>query len=362
MATYRIVAPRDLETFCARVFERLDTPADVAQEVAAHLVRANLAGHDSHGVIRVPQYAMQIRQGVILPGARPSVVREHGAALLVDAGRGFGQFATRFALERALERAATLGVAAVAIRNANHIGRLGDYCEAGARQGFVVELTAGAAGPGVGGAAPFGGATRFLGTNPWAIGIPAPGQPIVADFATTVIAEGKVRVARAKREPLPPGCIVDKEGRPSTDPEDYYAGGALLHAGGHKGYGLSLAAALLGGLAAIGQAEPSLAGTPRPANASTGDRIGGVFLVAFDPGAFGDAGEYLATVGRVARAAKAVPPAPGVAEVLLPGEPEARTRQEREHSGIAIPDDTWQAIAEVAAGVDLEMPPFRAAP
>jgi LDH2 family malate/lactate/ureidoglycolate dehydrogenase len=360
MAEYRTVASAALEDFTRRVFERLGTPGDVAGEVAAHLVRANLAGHDSHGVIRIPQYAMQIEQGAIKPAAQPQVVRERGAALLVDAAQGFGHFATNFALERAIEKARELGVAAAAVRGANHIGRLGDYAESAARRGFIAELTVGAAGPGVGASAPFGGTKRFLGTNPWAIGIPnGAGNPVLIDFATTVVAEGKVRVARSKHEPLPPGCIVDKAGMPSTNPEDFYAGGSLLPFGGHKGYGLSLAAALLGGLAAIDEGnDPGMGGTPRTAGEGAGERLGGVLVAVIDPGAFGDATDYADAVGRVTGAARRVPPGPGAREVLLPGDPEARNRAERERAGVALPVDTWDAIAQVAGKAGVEMPAY----
>ncbi|MGH2351851.1 MAG: Ldh family oxidoreductase, partial [Chloroflexota bacterium] len=315
MASYRTVEPQALEVFTARVFEALGTPEDIAAEVAAHLVHANLAGHDSHGVIRIPQYATMIAQGTLRPAGRPSMIRERGATFLIDAGDGFGQFATTFALEQAIERAAELGVAVATIRRANHIGRVGHYTERAARRGYVAEVTVGAAGPGIGGAAPFGGAARFLGTNPWSLAVPTGGEPVLVDFATTVVAEGKVRVARSKHEALPPGCIVDQRGRPSTDPEDFYAGGMLLPFGGHKGYGLALAAALFGGLAAIGESDPSMAGAAAPpAEKGAGDRTGGVFMLVVDPGAFGDAALYAAAAGRVVDAVKRVPPAPGVPE------------------------------------------------
>ncbi|MDQ3703393.1 MAG: Ldh family oxidoreductase [Chloroflexota bacterium] len=360
MADYRIVEPDVLEVLGHEVFVALGTPVDIAQEVAAHLVRANLAGHDSHGAIRIPQYATMIVQGAIRPAARPSIARQRGVAMLVDAGDGFGQFATAFALERAIERAAEQGAAVVAVRRANHIGRVGDYTEKAARRGYVAEVTVGAAGPGIGGAAPFGGAARFLGTNPWSLGIPTADEPVVVDFATTVVAEGKVRVARAKREALPPGCIVDQAGRASTDPEDFYAGGMLLPFGGHKGYGLALAAALFGGLAAIGESDPSMAGAAAPpTEKGEGDRIAGVFLLVVDPGAFGDREAYPAAVSRVTTSLKRVTPSPGTPEVLLPGEPEARTRRQRLRQGIALPEDTWQAIAEVASGAGVTMPPTR---
>ncbi|HET7769865.1 MAG TPA: Ldh family oxidoreductase [Chloroflexota bacterium] len=362
MAGYRVVQPEALERLAAQIFERLGTPSDAAGEVAAHLVRANLAGHDSHGAIRIPQYALQISQGAIDPKARPQVVQRKGATLLVDGGGGFGHFTTAYALTESIAAAREHGTAVAAIRRANHIGRVGDYAESAARQGFVAILTVGAAGPGVGGATPFGGAQRFLGTNPWSIGLPT-GQetPVLVDFATTVVAEGKVRVARDKHDQLPPGCIVDKDGNPSTNPADFYSGGMLLPFGAHKGYGLALASALLGGLAAIGENAPNLAGSPRiPDLAQEGELTGGALLIVIDPGAFGDREAYAAGVGRVTDAVRRVPSAPGSSGVLAPGEPEARTTAQRRKDGITLPDDTWDAIGKVAAEHALEMPASRA--
>jgi hydroxycarboxylate dehydrogenase B len=363
MAGYHLVQPEALERFAAQIFEKLGAPPDAAGEVAAHLVRANLAGHDSHGAIRIPQYALQIEQGLIHPAARPTVLSRKGASLLVDGGGGFGHFATSFALGQAIDVAAEFGVAIAAIRRANHIGRVGDYAETAAKRGFIAILTVGAAGPGVGGATPFGGAQRFLGTNPWSIGIPTTDpQPFLVDFATTVVAEGKVRVARDKHEALPPGCIVDKDGNASTNPADFYAGGMLLPFGAHKGYGLALASALLGGLAAIGDAAPNLAGSPViPGAGQDGERTGGAILVVIDPGAFGERDAYVATVGRVTGAARRVPAAPGSQGVMLPGEPEARTTAQRRQTGLSLPDDTWDAIATLAGKHAVPLPESRAA-
>jgi LDH2 family malate/lactate/ureidoglycolate dehydrogenase len=224
-------------------------------------------------------------------------------------------------------------------------------------------LTVGAAGAGVGGATPYGGAQRFLGTNPWSIGVPTTDpNPFLVDFATTVVAEGKVRVARDKHDALPPGCIVDKQGNASTDPAEFYAGGMLLPFGAHKGYGLALASALLGGLAAIGDPSPNLAGSPlQPNQSDAGDRMGGALLIAIDPGAFGEREAYAAGVGRVSAAVRRVPAAPGSAGVLVPGEPEARTTAQRRRDGISLPDDTWQAITTVAAEHGVALPRTRSA-
>ena len=361
MAGYHVVEPEAMEATGRQIFERLGTPADAAAEVAAHLIRANLVGHDSHGAIRIPQYAMQIGQGAITPAARPAVVSRRGAALLIDGGGGFGHFTTAFALQQTMDLAREFGVATAAIRRANHIGRVGDYAETAAREGMVAILTVGGAGPGIGGATPFGGAQRFLGTNPWSIGIPTTDDnPVLIDFASTVVAEGKVRVARDKHTSLPPGCIVDKNGQPSTDPADYYDGGMLLPFGGHKGYGLALASAMLGGMAAIGDPAPNLAGSGT-VSGSSGERMAGALIVVIDPGAFGDAGTYREAVGRLSASARQVPPAPGTHEVLIPGEPESRTTAQRRREGISLPDDTWDAISKVASEHRVSMPQSRAA-
>jgi LDH2 family malate/lactate/ureidoglycolate dehydrogenase len=362
MADYRIVKPDALEATGTAVFEALGAPHDIAAEVAGHLVRANLAGHDSHGAIRIPQYAGQIDAGVVHPAARPSIIGGRGATVLVDGARGFGQVATRFALVEAMSRARVHGIAGAAIRQANHIGRVGDYAEIAAAEGLVTILTVGSAGPGVGAATPFGGAARFLGTNPWSMGIPVGNDgapPVLVDFATTVVAEGKVKVARAKHEALPFGCITDRHGAPSTDPEDFYAGGMLLPFGGHKGYGLALASALIGTLAIIDDAHPTMAGNLADARdgAELASRVAGAFLVVIDPSAFGDAEVYRERVARVTRELRKVPPA-GTGAVMLPGDPESRTTASRRASGITLPDDTWDAIAAIAAAHGVEMPEY----
>jgi LDH2 family malate/lactate/ureidoglycolate dehydrogenase len=362
MADMRLIAPEPLQALAERIFVAAGTPADLAAQVARHLVNANLSGHDSHGVLRIPSYLRQIEQGGLHPAARPEVVQEWPAAAVVDAHRGFGHVAAGFALDLAMRKAETAGVGAVSIRRCGHIGRLGDYSETAAARGYVALLMSGSAGPNSGHAAPFGGAARHLGTNPWSLGVPAAPQPVIVDFATTVVAEGKIQVARAKHQPLPPGCIVDKEGQPTTNAEDFYAGGMILPAGGHKGYGLSLVAALLGaGLTASPAAsQPSsspAAGAPAetrpPASAGRG---GGVVVLALNPRAFAAPDAFAGTMDSMTQAVKAVAPAPGFEEVLLPGEPEAKSRAERRARGIPIPADTWDALAEAAGRFDIPMP------
>jgi len=344
MAEMNLIAPGPLKDLARRIFVAAGAPEDLAATTAEHLVKANLSGHDSHGVIRIPAYLRQIDAGRLVPNARPEVVQEWPATAVVDGKHTFGQVAAAFAMDVAIRKAETNGIGAVSIRRANHIGRLGHYAEQAAALGYIALISYGSAGPNSGHSAPFGGAARHLGTNPLSFGVPGnETTPVVVDFATTVVAEGKIQVARAKHAPLPPGSIVDKEGRPSTNPEDFYAGGMILPAGGHKGYGLSLVTALLGaGLTAE--------------RATTEGRGGGVVMVAVHPRALASEDAYTDTIDNPAGTVKQVPPAPGVAEVLLPGEPEANSRAERQQNGIPIPEDTWHAIAEAAAQFNIAMP------
>jgi LDH2 family malate/lactate/ureidoglycolate dehydrogenase len=341
-----------MPTFASTFLQRLSrdlfvaagAPDDIAQHVARALVDANLAGHDSHGVLRIPSYLQYQQAGNLQPDARPVVVQDGPVTALVDGGRGFGQVAATFAMDLAVDKALEHGLGAVGVSRCGHIGRVGEYAENAARRGCIGMALMGAAGPNVGGAAPFGGAARALGTNPFAFGVPAAERPpVVVDFATTTVAEGKIRVARAAHQPLPPGCIVDKAGRPSTDPEDFYSGGMLLTFGGHKGYGLSLVGAMLGALAS--------GDTPDHPG-----RVGGVFMLAISPAAFRPLDEFRSLADRVLDTIKAVPPAPGVAEVLVPGEPEQRSREQRLRDGIPVADVTWKALQEAAASVGVEIP------
>jgi uncharacterized oxidoreductase len=343
------------------VFAGHRVPDGDAAWVATLLVRANLRGHDSHGVIRVPQYVGDMDRGLIVPSARPEVVRDRGVAALVDAHRGFGQHSTMFALEWAMARARQHGVAMAAVRHSTHIGRLGEYAERTAAEGLIGIVTVGAVGDGIGGVVPFGGRARFLGTNPWAISVPGRSRRLVFDAATSTVAEGKVRVARAAGKPLSPDVVVDRAGRPSRDAEAFYAGGALLPLGGalagHKGYGLGLASALLGALGMIGDSDPTLVGAAPPESTDDRGRVAGVFLEVVDPAAFGDPAGYAELVDAALEAAKRQPPADGVAEVLVPGEPEERARARRGREGIALAAATWSELGKVAMRFGVPMPP-----
>lgn len=334
-----VVDPDVLRALARSVFRAVGSPAETADLVAGSLVGANLAGHDSHGVIRVPAYVQQVRDGRLTPTATPAVVRETPTAAVVDGRWGFGQLTARRSMELAIEKARRHGIGAVAAISCNHIGRLGEWAELAAANGVVGFVSVAMQG-GTLHAAPYGGAERAMSTNPLAFGIPSGGTrlPVVVDFATTAVAEGKLRVAKAKGARLPPGCILDASGQPSTNPDDFYAGGTMLPFGGHKGYGLAVVVELL-----------SLALTGALAS-KRGSFASGSFYLCIDPNAFGSSAAYAGAVAELLERIKSVRPAPGFNEVLLPGEPEHRSRQARQN-GIPVDDTTWQALHQTAAEV-----------
>lgn len=334
-----------LQRCATTIFAAAGAPAAAAAEVAEILVESNLVGHDSHGVMQVPTYVQRIRDGRINPRGQPQVLEETPSSALVSGNWTFGQVAAAFATRLAIAKARQTRVAVVSVVQCDHIGRLGEYAERAAREGMIGFVAAGKGYP-EGRVAPFGGAGAGpLGTNPLAFAFPGGRYPrVLVDFATSTIAANKIAVARTKGERLPPGCIIDAQGRPSTDPADYLNGGALLPMAGHKGYGLAVAAELLSNVFTASDAHP---GPGRP---------GGAFILVMDAAAFRPLADFQQAADRLAERLKAVPPAPGFEEVLLPGEPELRTKERRQREGIPLPETTWQAIVETGAslGVDVE--------
>jgi uncharacterized oxidoreductase len=359
MSSGHLVSSGLLTGFTSELLRRLGAPADIAEEVATHLVRANLSGHDSHGVARLPQYVGQIDGGALFPAARPMVLTDAGAVAVMDAQRGFGQFSSAVALSWAMERAREHGVAAVSIRRSMHIGRLGEYSERAAAAGLVAMITAGSVGEQVGGVGLPGARGRYFGTNPWSFGFPSEGDPVMFDGSMSTVAEGKVRLARATGKTLPEDCIVDSEGRASQVPEDFYAGGALLPLGGqvagHKGYGLALASALLGGLSAVGDTEPTVLGAQVAGEGDPAGRVSGMFVLVLDPAVFAGEG-YPALVKGAADGLKRAPARSAESAPMLPGEPELRARAGRSGEGIPLPDATWSDLTGLAERFGVEVP------
>ncbi len=337
-------APEPLGRASAQILEAAGAPEDVARRIAGWLVNANLSGHPSHGVIRITQYVQQTIDGIYVPDALPEVVAETDTTVLIDGRRGFGHLAAEALTRAVAKKAKSTRVAIGGIRNCNHIGRLGEWSELAAELDVVFFMTAG--GPGMMRTAPFGGAEGRMSTNPMTFAAPAAGddEPMIMDFATTASAEGKIRVARDKGVSIPEGQILDKEGRPSVDPNDLYAGGVMLPFGAHKGYGFLLMAEILASNL-TGAVEPEI-----PIN-----RLG-VFAFAIGPDAFGDGQAYheatSATFGRM----RNTRPAEGFSEVLIPGDMERKSRAEVRAAGIELPEATWNDVLATAerTGLDRE--------
>jgi LDH2 family malate/lactate/ureidoglycolate dehydrogenase len=331
------LSAEEVHGICMDLLRAVGTPEDLAEPVAAGLRGANLAGHDSHGLVRLPAYLRDARDGKIHPTERAEVVRRRGATACISARWGWGQPAARLATRTAAEIAGEHSVGAVVLQDSPHVGRMADYVEliaSGGRLGMTVTNARA-------NVAPFGGRDRRLGTNPIAFAIPrAEGRPpIVIDFATSVRAEGKVRVARAAGRSVPPGTLIDAEGRPSVDPEDYYAGGALLPAEGHKGYALAVAIEALGGIL-------SGMGPAMTADYTVGGN--GMFVMALEVEAFVSVEQYMRQVEEMARTLENAPTAPGVEQVLLPGQPELRSAERRRSEGIPIAEATIDELHELA--------------
>jgi hydroxycarboxylate dehydrogenase B len=329
-----------LERLTREIFVARGVPEDDAAFIASMLIRANLRGHDSHGVIRVPQYVAALQRGTLNPKPQMKLVVDTPTLAILEGDGGFGQVVARRGVGLAIERARTHGLAAVALRGANHVGRLADYAEMAAAQGLIGLLWANARG-GLN-VAPWGGAARRLGTNPHAVAVPGPNGTVAMshDFASSVWAEGKLRVKFNRGEKVPPGIMLNGKGEPSTDPREYYTDpvGSLLTAGAHKGYGLSIAVEILGGIlsgAGAASGEPSVFRN-------------GTLIVCLDPARFLPLADFHAQVAALLEWVRATPLAAGAEEILIPGEPEARTERERRAAGVTIDDETWRQIRAVA--------------
>lgn len=334
------LSPEDLLSCMYDVYTGVGVPADEAETMSAHQLEATLTGHDSHGAVRTPTYVRLIEEGRIVPGAPMDVLEEHPASLLVDGNWGLGFVVTEKALELALEKARTVGVAALSIRRQGHVGRLGHYTGIAAQAGMAALMMADS-GRGPKGVVPFGGTDARLGTNPISIALPAdvPGN-VVVDMATSAVAGGKIRFAHGAGKQVPAGWLVDRHGKPTTDPAAYLEGGALMPLGGdqgHKGYGLSFAVESLAAvLSGIGYGSDPV-GFPND----------GVLIILLNISMFRPLDGFRAEMAEFAEYVKASPPAPGFTEVLYPGEIEQRNRAERLRTGIEVPEKIWRQLEDL---------------
>ncbi|MBN1642201.1 MAG: Ldh family oxidoreductase [Anaerolineae bacterium] len=338
-----LVPAPELRARIAGILCAVGCPSPVAVRVSASLVEANLTGHDSHGVIRIPAYVRAIQEGRIQPNGEISVVEESPTTLVLDCSYNFGQVAAARAVALALAKLATSDVVVVALRRAGHIGRLGEYVALAAQQGHMALMVCNGTAQG-GIVAPHGGVARALGSNPIAWALPGPdGMPVLLDYATSVCAQGKIQVAADKGAQLPEGWLLDKHGRPTRDPRAQADGGVMLPFAGHKGYALSVVIELLAG--ALSGAGPALLPGYQ--------REQGVVLLVMRLDRFCAPRDFRGMVAEFSEAIKATPRAPDCDEILLPGEPEWRCKAQRERDGIPLPERTWARLGETATALGL---------
>jgi LDH2 family malate/lactate/ureidoglycolate dehydrogenase len=340
-----VAQAEDLQRFAARVFVAHGAAAADANTVASALIKASLLGHDSHGVLRIGRYVDKIRKGTLHPAAQPSFHRRHGATATIDGAFGFGQLAGALGADLAIEIARTHGVAAVALSRTNHLGRVGDYAERISAAGFFALIFASGAGPG-GSVAPHGGCERIFGTNPlaWSLPVPPGRGPLVADFSTSAIPEGLVAMAQAREKPLPAGAVLARDGRPTLDPADYYAGGALLPFGGHKGSSLVLLIELVASL--LAGSVPASSAEYQPGNPAV--------IIALDVAAFLPLPDFLRHTEALLCRIESSTPASGAARVLTPNAVEMETAVRRQRYGIPVPVALWTELQ--ALGRDANVP------
>jgi len=316
---------------------------DEVQAVAGNLIDANLTGHDSHGIGMLPRYADAFLEGGLFPNQHVQTLMDGGALLRLDGRAGFGQVIGREAMALGIERAKTLGSCIVALGNSHHLGRIGAWAEQAAAAGLVSLHFVNVVARNI--VAPYGGADARFGTNPFCAGVPFSGrEPVILDFATSMIAQGKTRVAMNKGELVGADTLIDDQGRPTREPRYTVVPpfGALLTFGGHKGSGLAMMCELLGGALAAGM-------TQRNDDASQRRVLNGMFSVLVDPGALAERSAFENEALAFVDWAKASPPREGFGAVQVAGEPERASRARRSAEGVPVDATTWQEILDAAA-------------
>jgi uncharacterized oxidoreductase len=350
----KILPAPELQAQVATVLIAAGSAPDEAEQVAANLVLANLTGHDSHGVGMLPRYVDAVLEGGLKPNSSVRIVLDSGALLTLDGQRGYGQIVGEQAMALGIARAQTHGSCIMALGNAHHLGRIGHFAEMAVAQGLVsLHFVNVLSRPVV---APFGGADGRFGTNPCCIGIPlrqpaatSVGAPFILDFATSRVAQGKMRVAYNEGRQVAPGTVIDEHGQPSTDPgvvvvpQSNGLFGALLAFGEHKGYGLAVACELLGGALTGG-------GTwHKPTDPAVRAVVNGMLCILIDPAQLGTQAVFEQEATAFMDWLKAAPVAAGYDSVQTAGEPERAYRAQRLLEGITVDAQTWREI--VAAGL-----------
>jgi hydroxycarboxylate dehydrogenase B len=335
----------------ARVLQAAGSSVDEARQVADNLVMANLSGHDSHGVGMIPRYVESKLEGGVQPNTGIKVNFDGGAMLAIDGQHGYGQIVGVQAIELAMARAKEHGSCIMALGHAHHLGRIGHFAEMAVAQGLVsIHFVNVLSRPVV---APWGGSDGRFGTNPCCIGIPLQGHDaFVLDFATSRVAQGKMRVAHNEGRRVPDGYLIDEHGRPTNDPgvvvvpQSNGLLGALMPFGEHKGYGMAIACELLGGALSGG-------GTWHRTPDMRREVLNGMVTILIDPQKLGTGASFEQEAAAFVDWVMQSPPGEGFDQLRLAGDPEREARARRERDGIVVDDQTWADIVKAAKSVGL---------
>jgi LDH2 family malate/lactate/ureidoglycolate dehydrogenase len=340
-----LIAPAELERWSQALLEASGLEPAAAETVAVSLVHANRRAVDSHGVARLVVYSERLRAGHMNGRPAPRVERAHGAVALVDGDQGPGQVAGVFATDLSVELAREHGAGVVAVHHSSHYGAAGYYAIRAAEAGLVGMSTTNSE-PFV---IPYGGIGHALGTNPIAIAAPTPDGIFDTDMATSQVAVNRIFNARDEGRDIPEGWGVDSEGRTTTDPNEVFAAVPL---GGYKGYALAVLVEILSGVlsgSGVGHGIGRLYEDAAPQDV-------GHFHLAIDVDRLAGRERAAELLGRLLGDLKAIPSAPGHDEVLVPGEPEARARAERERDGIPLPPTLWATLTELSTDLGVTPP------
>jgi LDH2 family malate/lactate/ureidoglycolate dehydrogenase len=342
-----------LQTFCAQVFEKAGVPSGHAAIVAESLVQADLRGVDSHGIVRTAIYLKRIEAGKMDPHAEVSIVSESQSTVLIDGNNNFGAVVGTKALEIAMERAKQNGVGIVGVKRSNHFGTGAYYTLKAIQQDLILLVMSNASQT----MPPTGGVRPFIGTNPLAVGVPGGEEvPFILDMATSVVARGKIIVAAQKGLDIPQGWAIDKEGNPTTDAHAALEG-SMLPVGGPKGYAISMFIDILAGVltgAGYGQYVNNMyENWDEPQNV-------GHFFIAVDIKRFIPVDAFKNRMDDYIRSIKSEPKAPGVEEIMIPGEIEHRQTLRRKAEGLELSSKAAQELAEIGEryGLDLAAAAF----
>jgi LDH2 family malate/lactate/ureidoglycolate dehydrogenase len=340
------VPAEQLERIGTQLLIAAGTPNDEAEIVMRHSIDANLAGHDSHGIIQIPTYIDRIQAGHIVPGAPWTIVQESPTTTVVDGHWGFGYVVTERAMQLTIEKAEQSNVAAATVFRQGHIGRLASYPLMAIEAGMIGMITADS-GRSAKQVAPFGGREARLGTNPLSIAVPSDlDGPLFLDMATSAVAAGKISLAVSRGESIPEGWIVDRSGQPTNDPNQLRDGGALLPLGGSEGYKGS-------GLASIVEIFCGLLTGLGFGIDPTFRHNDGCFIAVWKVDAFRPLADFKREVAAFAHYLNATTPSDPQRPVLYPGQIEHIRQQERRRDGIDVEDATWRKLQSLAEGYGL---------